>query len=258
MACLDADSGSVELIRVAGDDPTLGQRWLFADQQLIATWPAGLAAEPARTRLPAPTARPRPSCTDGWAVLPMAAPITLLIVGGGHVGQTVARLAAEVDFHVWILDDRDRYASEERFPQARRRLVGPIGLTLTELTQQQITARTYAVIVTRGHDHDEEALFHLAPSAAGYVGMIGSRRKVRLILTELRERGVPETALARVCAPLGLRIGSQTVPEIAISIVAELIARRNLGTVIVSDGNTETNHRGTEDTEESSTERTTP
>src|SRR5207245_4613392 len=81
----------------------------------------------------------------------------------------------------------------------------------------------------RGHNHDEEALFHLAGSACGYVGMIGSKRKIRLIYDDLAHRGVPPEALARVHAPLGFDIGSQTVPEIAVSIVAELIARRNLG-----------------------------
>src|SRR5437588_422288 len=84
--------------------------------------------------------------------------------------------------------------------------------------------------MTRGHNHDEEGLYHLAESRCGYVGMIGSRRKVRLIFDDLAAKGVSAEALARVHAPLGLDIGSQTVPEIAVSIVAELIARRNLGT----------------------------
>src|SRR5207302_7508655 len=87
----------------------------------------------------------------------------------------------------------------------------------------------YALIVTRGHGHDQEALHHLAPTAATYVGLIGSRRKIRLIFDSLRQLGVDEAALGRVTAPVGFDIGSQTVPEIAISIVAELIARRNLG-----------------------------
>ena len=83
--------------------------------------------------------------------------------------------------------------------------------------------------MTRGHGHDQEALFHLAPTAAAYVGLIGSRRKIRLIFENLREAGIREADLERVTAPVGLDIGSQTVPEIAISIVAELIARRNVG-----------------------------
>ena len=82
--------------------------------------------------------------------------------------------------------------------------------------------------MTRGHGHDQEALYHLAPTAAEYVGLIGSRRKIRLIFENLREAGIREADLERVTAPVGLDIGSQTVPEIAISIVAELIGRRNL------------------------------
>ena len=96
------------------------------------------------------------------------------------------------------------------------------------------TPSTYCLIVTRGHDHDEEALYHLAPTAAGYVGMIGSKRKIKLIYEDLLARGIAPEALAKVHAPLGFAIGSQTVPEIAISIVAELIACRNLGTATPS------------------------
>jgi xanthine dehydrogenase accessory factor len=164
----------------------------------------------------------------GVAFLPTLPRITLFIVGGGHVGQAVARLASEVEFDVWVLDDRAAYASPERFPTASRRLIGDIGERLKELALQ-ITPSVYILIVTRGHAHDEEALYHLARSRAGYVGMIGSKRKIKLIYEDLLARDIPVEALARVHAPLGFAIGSQTVPEIAVSIVAELIACRNLG-----------------------------
>jgi xanthine dehydrogenase accessory factor len=150
----------------------------------------------------------------------------------------VARLAADVDFDIWVLDDRQAYASRERFPSARQRTVGDIGQTLKELVKArddgsaQVTPSHYALIVTRGHAHDEEALFHLATSPAGYVGIIGSKRKIKLIYEDLLARGIPTEALAKVHAPLGFAIGSQTVPEIAVSIVAELIAVRNLGGTI--------------------------
>jgi xanthine dehydrogenase accessory factor len=169
----------------------------------------------------------RPTVRDGLAVLPTPPRVRLLIVGAGHVGHAVAKLAVEVGFDIWVCDDRESLVSAERFPAARR-LVGDIGRTLQSLVAE-ITATVYALIVTRGHGHDEEALYHLAPAAAGYVGMIGSKRKVRLIFDDLRAKGVPEDALARVRAPVGLPIGSQTVPEIAVSIVAELIAHRNIG-----------------------------
>jgi xanthine/CO dehydrogenase XdhC/CoxF family maturation factor len=186
-------------------------------------------AESIRRRLRSLDERPRPYLVQGVAYLPILPRITLLIVGGGHVGQAVGRLAAEVDFEVWALDDRAAYASRERFPAATRLLVGDIGPTLERLVAEEIGPATYCLIVTRGHHHDEEALYHLVRSRAGYVGMIGSKRKIRLIYDDLQARGVSAEALARVHAPLGLDIGSQTVPEIAISIVAELIACRNLG-----------------------------
>src|SRR5205823_6498870 len=170
--------------------------------------------------------RPKPYLHHGIAYLPILPRITLLIVGGGHVGQAVAKLAAEVDFDIWVLDDRETYASPERFPMARRRLVGDIGQQLQELQGRHINPSTYALIVTRGHAHDEEALYHLAGTRAGYVGMIGSKRKIKMIFEDLSARGISSEALARVHAPLGFAIGSQTVPEIAISIVAELIAVR--------------------------------
>src|SRR5438094_481669 len=151
------------------------------------------------------------------------------LICGGRMAILAHRLAAEVGFDVWVLDDRDRYAGPERFPTASRRLVGDIGTTLRDLAPT-LTPGVFALILTRGHSHDEEALYHLAGTACGYVGMIGSKRKIRMIFDDLIAKGIPQEALERVHAPLGYNIGSQTVPEIAVSIVAELIACRNLGT----------------------------
>jgi xanthine dehydrogenase accessory factor len=178
------------------------------------------------------SSRPGPWTQHGVAYLPTLPRVTLLIVGGGHVGQSVAQLASQVDFDVWVLDDREKYASPERFPMASRRVVGDIGMTLKELVPT-LGKSCYALIVTRGHNHDEEALYHLAGADTGYLGMIGSRRKIRLIYEDLLARGITQEQLARVHAPLGFSIGSQTVMEIAISIVAELIAARNLGTTAI-------------------------
>ncbi|WP_406695062.1 XdhC family protein [Singulisphaera sp. Ch08] len=205
----------------------LGCRFLFDhDGTLTAAWPAteipGAAVKGVRPL----SDRPRPSVQAGVAFLPTLPRIRLVVVGGGHVGQGVANLAAQADFEVWVVDDRHQYANSERFPMATRIVVGPIDEVLPAL---EITSRTYALIVTRGHGHDQEALYHLASTPATYVGLIGSRRKIRLIFASLRDMGFSESALGRVAAPVGLDIGSQTVPEIAISIVAELIARRNLG-----------------------------
>ncbi|MEX2114374.1 MAG: XdhC family protein [Pirellulales bacterium] len=170
--------------------------------------------------------RPRPSATRGIAYLPMLPRCRLVIVGGGHVGQAVGNLAAELDFDVWVVDDRAEFVTEDRFPRAERRIGGTMADVLPGL---EITPSTYCLIVTRGHNHDEEALYHLVDRGARYVGMIGSKRKIKLIFDDLLAEGVSAEALARVHAPVGLDIGSQTVMEIAVSITAELVAHRNLG-----------------------------
>jgi len=173
--------------------------------------------------------RPLPRARQGIAFLPLLPRCRLLIVGGGHVGKAVAELAVDVDFDVWVVDDREPVVSADRFPRAQRRIAGPIEQVLSEL---EITRDTYCLIVTRGHRHDERALDLLADRGARYVGMIGSRRKIRLIFDDLLAEGVSPDALARVHAPVGIDIGSQTVAEIAVSIVAELVAHRNCGGMV--------------------------
>lgn len=211
--------------------PPAAQLLLDAGGNLAATrgWPdrgAAVAPETVRARLRPLNERPRPYQAHGLAFLPQLPRCRLIIVGGGHVGQKVAELAAEVDFDVWIIDDRESYCSPERFPRAARRICAPFDQVLPNL---ELSSNDLCIIVTRGHQHDEEALFHLAERPARYVGMIGSRRKIKMIFEDLRRQGISAEALARVHAPLGIDIGSQTVPEIAVSIIAELIAVRNLG-----------------------------
>jgi xanthine dehydrogenase accessory factor len=216
---------------VIGDSLGLpvGDRYLFDARGKLAAAVGDERSTAVVARHLAPlSSHPTPATRHGIAFLPAQPRITLLLVGGGHVGQAVGRLAAEVGFDIWVLDDRDRFVSPERFPKASRRLVGDIGTTLRDLVPG-LTASTYTVILTRGHNHDEEALYHLASSACGYVGMIGSKRKIRMIFEDLIAKGASAAALERVHAPLGYNIGSQTVPEIAVSIVAELIACRNVG-----------------------------
>jgi xanthine dehydrogenase accessory factor len=225
---LDQGEGCTEAVLMAG--APAGGRYLFdAEGHLAAQVGDGPMPEAVPRGLVPLERRPGPSAGHGVAYLPVLPRVTLLIVGGGHVGQAVARLASEVGFEVWVLDDRAAYASRERFPSAQRLLVGDIGDELRQLAPT-LGPSVYALVTTRGHNHDVEALYHLATTPAGYVGMIGSKRKIRLIYEDLLARGVPAEALARVHAPLGFEIGSQTVTEIAVSIVAELIACRNLGT----------------------------
>ena len=229
-ALLDAGDGLTEAVVVDPDrvgGVPAGSRFLFGPEGgFVAGWPGTTIPEGLAARVGPLEGRPKASVRGGVAFLPTLPRVRLVIVGAGHVGQGVAGLAAQADFDVWVVDDRAQYANAERFPAAQRLIVGPIDEVLPAL---EITPHTYALIVTRGHGHDQEALHHLAPTRAAYVGLIGSRRKIKLIFESLRESGVAESALARVSAPVGLDIGSQTVPEIAISIVAELIARRNLG-----------------------------
>ncbi len=103
--------------------------------------------------------RPRPGELGGVAYLPTMPRVRLVIVGAGHVGQAVAGLAARADFDVWVVDDRREYANRERFPTRQRLIVGPIGRVLADL---EMNPQTYALIVTRGHGHDQEALALLA------------------------------------------------------------------------------------------------
>jgi xanthine dehydrogenase accessory factor len=174
--------------------------------------------------LPDLAKRPQASAIRGVAYLPRLRRCRLVIVGGGHVGQALGELAADLDFDVWVVDDRAEYANPNRFPKAERHIVGPIDEVLPQL---EITGDTYCVIVTRGHNHDQEALYHLVDRGARYIGLIGSRRKIRMIFDNLVAEGVASSALERVFAPLGIDIGSQTVMEIAVSIAAELVAHRN-------------------------------
>lgn len=230
LEALEAGAGFTEAVvvdpeRVAG--AALGARFLFGpERDLIAARPAGVMVEEVTERAAALPERPRARAEKGVAWLPILPRIRLVVVGAGHVGQAVGNLAAEADFDVWVVDDRAQYANAERFPKASKFLVGPVEDVLSAL---EVTRNTFVLIVTRGHGHDQEALYHMAPTPAPYVGLIGSKRKIRLIFESLLEMGITEEDLARVTAPVGVDIGSRTVPEIAVSIVAELIARRNLG-----------------------------
>lgn len=172
--------------------------------------------------------RPRPYVSSSIAYLTFHQTCQLIIVGCGHIGQKVAELASEVDFEIIAVDDRQEFCNPERFPTAKQLIVGNFDTALSDFS---VNRNTFIIIVTRGHNHDEEALGHLAESPAKYIGMIGSRRKVKLIFEDLLRSGTPREALEKVHAPLGFDIGSQTVPEIALSIVTELVAYRNLDAI---------------------------
>ena len=153
-------------------------------------------------------------------------PATLLIVGGGHVGQSIATIGAHVGFSVAVLDDREAFANQERFPMADRVICGDFA---EELRRFLIDANTYIVLVSRGHKQDELSLREVVSSEAAYVGMIGSRRRVGTVLTHLAREGLDRQALERVHTPIGLDIAAETPEEIAVSIIAEIVSVRRGG-----------------------------
>lgn len=148
----------------------------------------------------------------------------LYIVGAGHVGQYLARMAHQAGFRVHVIDDREKFANADRFPDAAEIVVDDIP---TWLGSARIPAGAYATVVTRGHQHDLSALRALLSRDLRYLGMIGSRAKVTRVYDALAGEGVPAAALARVHAPIGLDIGAVTPAEIAVSILSEIIAVRH-------------------------------
>ena len=147
----------------------------------------------------------------------------LYIVGAGHVGWHLGRVAGEAGFRVHVIDDREKFANSERFPDAQEVVVAPIP---DWLHRADLPATAYVVVVTRGHTHDLDAMRALAARDLKYLGLIGSRAKVRRIYDLLGEEGLPSECLERVHAPIGVDIGAVTPAEIAVSIMAELIAVR--------------------------------
>jgi xanthine dehydrogenase accessory factor len=145
----------------------------------------------------------------------------LYVVGAGHVGFHLARLAHEVGFRVHVADDREKFANRERFPTAAEIVVDDIPAWIA---RTKIPPHAYVVILTRGHTNDLEALRALAPRDLRYLGLIGSRAKVARIYDALTADAMPAEQLRNVHAPIGLDIGAVTPQEIAVSILAELIA----------------------------------
>ena len=162
---------------------------------------------------------------QGWLYRETSSPpCALWIAGAGHVGQAVAPLAQQLDFAVTVFDDRAMLASRQYFPEG-------INLRVDyweKLLEQPFPERpTFGLIVTRGHQHDALVLRHWIQRPFAFLGMIGSRRKARIIFEQFKAEGLATAEqLAQVACPVGLEIESQTVPEIAVSILAQYIQRR--------------------------------
>jgi xanthine dehydrogenase accessory factor len=155
-------------------------------------------------------------------VEPLVHPGRVHLAGAGHVALATARIAAFVGFEVVVMDDRQEFANIERYPEASKvRVLDSFADCIEDLGQGD-----YVIIVTRGHLHDREVLAQALRTDAGYIGMIGSRRKRAAVYDSLRQDGFTDADLARVHCPIGLAIGADTPEEIALSIMAELIQVR--------------------------------
>jgi len=147
------------------------------------------------------------------------------IFGAGHISKSLAKAASLAGFSVIIIDDREQFANRERFPEAEEIYAAEYEETFAKL---RIGSSSYIIIVTRGHRDDMRVLKWAVTTQARYIAMIGSKRKVISVVKELEKEGIPRTAFERISAPMGLEIGAVTPEEIAISVVAEMIAVRRL------------------------------
>lgn len=143
----------------------------------------------------------------------------LLICGAGHIAIPLAQFSLQAGFNVTVLDDRTDFANTSRFPGCN---VMAENFTLA-LREMNLGPNSFAVVITRGHEHDTECLQEILQKKSAYVGLIGSRRRVQFVLEMLKREGIPQNRLGEVFTPIGIPIGAESPVEIAISIVAELV-----------------------------------
>ncbi len=151
----------------------------------------------------------------------------VVIFGAGHISIQVSKIATIAGFKSWLVDDRPIYANATRFPEAERIFSDSFEEAFKQIVPDK---NTYIVIVTRGHQEDENVLRWAVGTDARYVGMIGSKRKIRTIVRRLEEEGIDRERLDRAHMPIGLDIGAIVPEEIAVAIVAELVHLRRAGT----------------------------
>jgi xanthine dehydrogenase accessory factor len=158
-------------------------------------------------------------------------PARLVVLGAGHIAQPLVEIAARTGFEVVVVDEREAWATGERFPAARHVLCDDPEAAIAELA---LDAATAVVVVTHSHPLDQALVKALTASRAGFFGLVGSEAKRNRFLMRLRAQGVDEAALSRLRAPLGVQIGAETPEEIALAIAAELVAWRR--GVTIDDG----------------------
>jgi xanthine dehydrogenase accessory factor len=147
----------------------------------------------------------------------------LVILGAGHVGKALSRVARFSGFKVTVADDRGEYANRDKIPDANNTVVSNFESVFVKVP---VDKNTFLVIATRGHNHDLDALKAALKTEAGYIGLLGSKRKKALLFKTLKDEGFSQTDIDRVIIPVGLPIGSVTPEEIAISIMAQIIKYR--------------------------------
>lgn len=153
----------------------------------------------------------------------------VVVCGAGHVGASLARLAHALGYRVTLVDDRADFLMRSRFPEEGITLVEAADWTKTVGSVIGTGRGVFVAVVTRGHSEDEECMRAVLQSSPRYVGMIGSRRRTNIVLTRLREAGFDEEALREVRAPIGLDIGAVSPEEVALAILAEIVAVRRGG-----------------------------
>ena len=165
---------------------------------------------------------PRTAEVNGVSLLAeqMSARQKLIICGGGHIAKPLAEIGSLLDFDVTVIDDREEFANRERFPRASQVLCMPFAQAMESVPY---TDGSYFVIITRGHADDRLCLERILPRRFAYCGMIGSRKKVAVVMEQMEREGYTREQLARVHSPIGLRIGAETPAEIAVCIAAEII-----------------------------------
>ena len=154
---------------------------------------------------------------------PILPTTTVFIFGGGHISLFVSNISAMTGFHVAVIDDRAQFASKERFPEAEQVIAEKFFLAFPQL---KVNRSSYLVIVTRGHAGDQEVLEWALTTEAKYIGMIGSKKKIKTVYKNLEAQGTAREKLQRVHAPIGMEIGALTPEEIAVSIVGQMIQVR--------------------------------
>jgi xanthine dehydrogenase accessory factor len=148
----------------------------------------------------------------------------LVILGAGHVGKALSKLARFAGFRVTVADDRAEFANKENIPDSHELVVSPFERVFAGLPVKE---QTFIVVATRGHNHDLDAVKAALKTRSGYIGLLGSRRKKALLARTLEQDGFSGTDIARVIIPVGLDIGSVTPEEISVSIMAQIIQQKS-------------------------------